>query len=160
MNTSTISEYRKLRFQSIDDCEEEVQRIVRADREGRLQANGNWTAGQILAHLSAWIEYAYEGYPLKSPPFFIRWVLRLRLKKMLEKGMPRGTRIPGIKNGTTGMDDMPTSAAADRFLAALARLSSTEETKFDSPAFGALSQEDRIRLNLRHAELHLGYLNY
>ncbi len=37
------------------------------------------------------------------------------------------------------------------------RLKNGEPCTHDSPAFGALSHEDRIRLNLRHAELHLGY---
>ena len=58
------------------------------------------------------------------------------------------------------MDDMPTPAAGQRLLAALERLQAREEAKFDSPAFGPMSYENRIKLNLRHAELHLGYLSY
>jgi hypothetical protein len=55
---------------------------------------------------------------------------------------------------------MPTVAAANRLLAALRRLQSGEEAKFDSPGFGAMSMADRVQLNLRHAELHLGFLVY
>jgi hypothetical protein len=58
------------------------------------------------------------------------------------------------------MDDMPTREAADRLKQAFRRLESGEPAKFHSPAFGAMSHEDRIRLNLRHAELHLGFLDY
>jgi hypothetical protein len=114
----------------------------------------------VLAHIAAWIDYAYEGFPIAPPPFFVRWILRLRLKKMLRQGMPRGVRIPGVQGGTTGMDAMETRDAAERLLASLARLGSSEEARHDSPAFGPLSHEDRIELNLRHAELHLGYLSY
>lgn len=121
---------------------------------------GNWTPGEILTHLANWIQYSYVGFPIGPPPFFVRWILRMRLRKMLRGRMPRGVRIPGVEGGTVGMEDVSTAEGARRFLAALERLRSDEETKFDSPAFGALSHEDRIALNLRHAELHLGYLRY
>ena len=113
-----------------------------------------------MAHVASWINYAYDGFPVGSPPFFVRWFLRRRLPKMLRDGMPRGARIPGVKDGTFGMDDISTPEAVERLLTALNRLQSAEVAKFDSPAFGALSHEDRIKLNLRHAELHLGFIAY
>ena len=58
------------------------------------------------------------------------------------------------------MDEMETIAAADRLKSAFERLQSGEPAKYDSPAFGKMSHEDRIELNLRHAELHLGFLVY
>ncbi|MGE0758598.1 MAG: DUF1569 domain-containing protein [Pirellulaceae bacterium] len=154
------AEWRRLHFESIDDCVREVQQIREADQTGRLRAIGNWTPGQILAHIAAWIEYGYEGYPISPPPFFVRWILRWRLKSILSRGMPRGVRIPRVEGGTSGMDKLPTAEAVDRLLAALARLQRAEQAPFDSPAFGRMSHDDRIRLNLRHAELHLGYLVY
>ena len=160
VDTRNSPGHRKLRFNSIDDCMAEVRRIVDADAEGKLRTTGNWTSGQILGHVGSWIAYGYDGYPLSGPPFFVRWILRMRLKKMLENGMPRGVRIPGVKTGTVGVEAVEISVAAERLLSCLCRLRSREEAKFDSPAFGAMSHDDRIRLNLRHAELHLGYLNY
>jgi len=160
MHAPDVGGWRRLRFESLDDCAAEVRRVIEADREGRLRAVGSWTPGQVLAHVAAWIEYAYVGFPIQPPPFFVRWFLRWRLKSMLERGMPRGVRIPGVPGGTAGADDMPTAQAAERLLAALARLGSAEPAPFDSPAFGPLSPADRIRLNLRHAELHLGHLVY
>jgi hypothetical protein len=65
-----------------------------------------------------------------------------------------------VEGGTTGIDDMESQAAAQRLLAALTRLKSPELAPHASPAFGPMSHEDRIRLNLRHAELHLGHLSY
>lgn len=151
--------YRKLRFNSIAEVNRELDNIAELNRTGRLLTSGKWTPGQIMAHLAAWIEYGYDGYPLKSPPWFIRWFLRLRLPKMLESGMPRGVKIPGIPGGTVGADDMPTDAGIARLRKAFKRLDDREEALHDSPAFGKMSHDDRIRLNLRHAELHLGHLN-
>ncbi|MGV3485297.1 MAG: DUF1569 domain-containing protein [Planctomycetaceae bacterium] len=150
---------RMLRFASIDELLAELERIEAADRRGTLRTMGHWTAGQILAHLAAWIEYAYEGYPVKPPPFFVRWILRRMLRKILRDGMRPGVRIPGVQGGTTGADEMQTREAAQRLRNALQRLASREPARFASPAFGEMSDDDRIQLTLRHAELHLSYLS-
>lgn len=149
---------RTLRFDTIAELEAEIDRIVAADRDGQLRTTGHWTPGQIMAHVAAWIEYGYDGYPLRPPPWFVRWFLRWQGKRFLRVGMPSGVRIPRVKDGTFGQDEMPTAAAAERLRRALQRLQSGEPAKFDSPAFGPMSHDDRIRLNLRHAELHLGFL--
>jgi hypothetical protein len=155
-----MPEYRKLRFDSIDDCLAEIRRVMAADDKGALCTCGKWTPGQNMAHVAAWIEYGFSGYPIGPPPFFVRWILRWRMRSILDKSMPRGVRIPGVKGGTAGTDDMPTPNAGQRLITAFKRLQAQEEARFDSPAFGPMSYDDRIRLNLRHAELHLGYLSY
>jgi hypothetical protein len=160
IDTKKSPGFRQLRFNSVDECVAEIDRIVEAEREGRLRTTGNWTAGQILGHLASWIEFGYAGYPIAPPPFFIRWILRWKLKQMLQKGMPRGVRIPGNKDGTVGIEDVPFAAAAERLVNGFRRLQRGEDAKFDSPAFGPMPHDDRIRLNLRHAELHLGYISY
>ncbi len=159
VNTAKSKEYRKLRFDSIDQLLAEIDLILTAHHAGKLHQFGNWSPGQILAHLAAWIEYGYVGYPLATPPWILRLLLRMMAKRYITKGMPRGIRIPGIKEGTVGQDETPIDAAAERLKAALARLKNGEKCTFDSPAFGPMSHEDRIELNLRHAELHLGYLH-
>lgn len=160
IDTRTTSSFRTLRFSSIDDCVAEIHRVVEAADQGKLRASGNWTGGQILAHLASWIEYGYEGFPIAAPPFFVRWILRWRLPKMLRDGLPRGVRIPRVEGGTTGVDSMETAEAATRLLNALQRLRTDPNAPHQSPAFGPMSHEDRIQLNLRHAELHLGFLAY
>lgn len=151
--------WRKLRFESVAELREELDRILAAERSGRLRVTGNWTPGQILGHLAAWIEFGYVGFPMKPPPWIIRVLIRLKLKSYLRDGMPRGVRIPGIPEGTLATERIPTADAAARYRAALDRLE-REPARFDSPAFGKVSDADRVALNLRHAELHLGYVQY
>lgn len=160
IDPKNATNYRKLRFSGIEDCLSEINNILEAHHSGKLLASGNWTPGQILSHLALWIEYGYDGYPIKPPPFFIRWIIRLRLNSMLQHGLPRGVRIPGLKEGTVGLEDLTVPEAADRLIRAFKRLQNGEVAQFDSPAFGRMSHADRIELNLRHAELHLGYLTY
>jgi len=152
--------HRKIHFNSIDEVLAEVERIRTADHEGRLETSGNWTAGQILAHIAAWIEYGYTGYPVKPVPFPLSIILRWMGKRILKNGMKPGVRIPGVKAGTFGQDASSVADGAERLNRAFLRLKSGEKCSYDSPAFGVMSHEDRIRLNLRHAELHLGFLHY
>ena len=160
IDTRTSPGFRTVRFGSVEECAADVRRILSASESGHLSCTGNWTPGEIMSHLANWIDYAYVGYPIGAPPFFIRWILRRRLPRMLRGEMPRGVRIPGVKGGTAGMESLEPAQAAHRLLAALKRLQDDEPAKFDSPAFGPMSHDERITLNLRHAELHLGFLKY
>lgn len=159
IDTSKVKQRRKLQFDTIDDCLAELGKLEEAEREGKLKTLGNWTAGQNLSHLAAWIEYGWDGYPMSKPPLPIRLAMKLMLGKILKNGMDAGVKIPGIEGGTLGADDMETLAAVDRLRTALNRLKSGEEAVHDSPAFGEMSHEKRVKLNLRHAELHLGFLD-
>lgn len=154
------AEFRKLRFDSLDQLLAEVDRIVAAEKTGKLRRAGNWTTGQVFSHLGAWCEYGQTGYPFPKPPFFIRWMLGFMVKKYLRNGMPRGVRIPGAADGTYGTEPASIDAGAARLKAAIQKLKNREPMPHESPAFGPMSYDDRIALNLRHAELHLGYLHY
>jgi len=159
VNTKTVTGRRDLHFATIDDCISDVHKIMAADLEGRHSPLGNWSPGQILSHVAAWIDYGYEGFPVKALPWPVRLIMRkLKLPKMLAHGMEPGVKIPGVAGGTTGADDVPVSEAGPRLIAALRRLASDEPAKFPSPAFGELSNEDRRRLMVRHAEMHMSFL--
>ncbi len=157
---SKVTPRRKLEWTSLAEVLAELDRIEAAETAGKLVAAGTWTPGQILTHLAAWIEYGYEGYPIKTPPLPFRWLLKWMLPGMLKRGMRPGVRIPGIKEGTTGQENVSTIDGLRRYRAAIQRLNQGEPCQYDSPAFGPMSTADRIRLNLRHAELHLSFLSY
>jgi hypothetical protein len=149
---------RPLRFETIADVQADLDKIQAAHQAGRLRATGNWTPGQILAHVAAWIDYAYDGYPMKPLPAYIQWGMRFVMRKLIRDGLKPGVRIPGIKGGTTGADAIPTEEGIERLRHSLTRLSSGEVVRFGSPAFGKMSPEECVGLTLRHAELHLSFL--
>lgn len=159
-NETQKTKFRNLRFAKVADLFAELDRIEAAHKDGSLTTTGNWTPGQILSHLSAWIEYGYDGFPLKAPPFFVRWMLKFMLKKTLTKGeMKPGMKIPGVEGGTIGQEEMETGVAMERYRAAISRMQS-EPAIHNSPAFGKVTDEVRIRMNLMHAQLHLGFMDY
>ncbi len=159
INTKQVPR-RRLRFQTIAELQEELANIARAVENRTLRVHGNWTIGQILAHLAAWINYGWEGYPVALPPRLFRWLIRWSARGWLRRGMPVGMRIPGAPTGTFGADQVPFEEGLTRLHRALARLDAGESATFDSPALGPLSHAERIQLNLRHAELHLGFVDY
>lgn len=158
VDTAKVAGRRTLRFETIDQLLLDIERIVEADDAGCLRTLGNWTAGQNLAHVAAWIEYGYDGYPMGPPPWFIRLLLKWMSRRYLRRGMPPGLRIPHTEHGTYGVDPMPTRDAADRLRRALQRQKSGEEARVPSPSFGPMSHEVWIQGTLRHAELHLSFL--
>lgn len=160
IDTGKVTDHRKLRFNTLDDLLAEVDRIVAADQAGRLRRTGNWTAGQIFGHLAAWMNYSYEGYPKgrARPPWFIRVYLRMRKKSYMRDGMPRGVKIPGVEGGTFATEPLSTQEGAQRLRSVIQRAKKGEPALHDSPAFGKMSEDDRITIQLRHAEAHLGFL--
>jgi hypothetical protein len=157
IDTAQVQDHRRLQFDTVNVLRAEIDRIVAAERAGTLRRTGNWTAGQAFGHLAAWINFAYEGYPMRVP-WFIRPFIRRKLRQYLAGGMDAGVRIPRVEGGTYATEVLPTEEGAARLRAALDRME-RELARYDSPAFGKLPEELRIKLNLRHAELHLGFLH-
>ncbi len=149
---------RQLRFESIDDATAEAERLAAAEHAGRLGRVGNWSLGQALGHLATWANFAFDGYPSSvRAPLPVRMILRLMRGRILSEGMMGGVKIRGIPEGTLGLEPLEADEGLRRFRAAFERLRSTAPT-IDNPAFGRLTHEQWVQLNLRHAELHLGHL--
>jgi hypothetical protein len=158
MGTATATQSRReLRFQSIDDALSEADRLVAAEREGRLACAGTWKLGQALGHLATWANFAQDGYPADvRAPLPVRMILRLMRGMVLKKGMMPGVRIGKLPGGTVGLEEMDAEEGLRRFRAAMERLRASPPT-IPNPVLGPLTHEQWIQLNLRHAELHLSF---
>jgi hypothetical protein len=155
-DTRKVAGRRSLRFDSIDEAMAEVDRLVEAEHAGRLGRLGNWRLGQTLGHLACWVEYSYDGTPMKVP-FFIRWILKGRKHKFLHEPMRAGVKIPGVVGGTLATGPMPTEAGQARLRRALERLKA-EAPSQPQAIFGPMTHAEWVALHLRHAEMHLGFL--
>ena len=151
-------ERRQLRFETVDDALAEAERLVAAEGAGRLDRAGNWALGQTLGHLATWANFAFDGYPPQiRAPLPVRVILRMARGRILSKGMMAGVKIRGVPEGTVGLELLEPDEGLRRFRAAMERLRSTAP-KTDNPVFGPLTHDEWVKLNLRHAELHLGHL--
>lgn len=159
-NSSKVQR-RSVSLPSIPDALAEIDRIVAAEHGGTLRRLGNWSAGQNFHHIAAWINYAYDGYPPSlRPAWIIRLIARTFMKRKFLKGpMPGGMRIPRVPGGTFATEETPTAVGAAELRRALERLQAECPTR-ENLLFGKLTHDEWIQLNLRHAELHLGFLAY
>ncbi len=153
---SAASQRRTVHFDSIDDALIDVTSLAAAEREGKLRAVGQWTFGQILGHVAAWVDYGFTGVPVKVP-FFLPWILKPLKKRILNNTLPAGRNIPRVAGGTLAKDVIFSDEGVARFGAAFTRLK-TECPTGPHILFGRMSHEDWIKINLRHAELHLSFL--
>lgn len=148
---------RRLRFETVDDALAEAQRLMEAERAGRLDRAGNWPLGRTLGHLATWANFAFDGYPPQvHAPLPIRLIARLLRDRILTAGMRPGVRIGRLPEGTVGVEELSADEGLARFRAAFQRLGASDP-KRDNPLFGPLTHGQWIQLNLRHAELHLGF---
>jgi hypothetical protein len=142
-------------LETIDAMLAEVDALAAAERDGRLVPMGNWTLGQAVNHLAVWAEFAFTGTPIETP-WFVRFAARFMKKRMLNKGLPAGVTIPGVEGGTLGTEAPPIDLAIPRLREAMERLR-RESPTIPNKVFGPLTREEWTKLQLRHAELHLGF---
>jgi hypothetical protein len=156
MDTPNPNQRRTLHFSMIDDITRDAQKLVAAERAGKLRQLGNWTLGQACGHLAAWINFGFDGTPTKVP-FLLRCLARPMRKKYIYKPMNTGGRLPKIAGGTLAMDVFPTAEGFARLQRACERLN-TSVPKLPNPVFGKLKPDEWRNLHMRHAELHLSFL--
>jgi Protein of unknown function (DUF1569) len=156
VKTAKVRQRRTIHFNSLDEYLAEADRLADAETDGKLQLTGNWTLGQIFNHLATWIDYSYDGAPIKIP-WLMRQILRPLKNRILTKSMRAGSRIPGVADGTLATNVVPTAEALAHLHRNIDRLKASSPTS-PSPLFGPLTHEEWIKLHLRHAELHLSFV--
>jgi len=157
VNTKHVTDHRAFRFNSIDDLLADLDQIEASYRAATLRTTGNWTPGQILGHLATWCEFNFTGVPI-SPPWLLKIILKLMKNRFIRGPMPRGVLIPKVQNGTLGTAPREFHEALAAYRATLLHLKREAPTKLH-PIFGQLTHDDAIKMQLRHAELHLGYMH-
>ncbi len=157
LDTTKVKDRRPLRFNSLDEMLADARSLAAAPKIRQL---GNWTLGQALNHLAAWIDYPYLGYP---EGLFIPEEMKANARaikhRMMMQPMSPGENLPGPAAppaGTFATEIVPTHIALPRLEAAAARLRTSEPTHPD-PAFGPVTAHEWTLMNLRHAELHLSF---
>lgn len=152
--------HRSVRFASVEALLGDADRLSQAEAAGTLKQCGNWTLGQALNHVASWMDFPFDGYPatLGRPPWIIRLIVKPQKNKFIAKGLPRGVRIPGQKDGTVATEVVPTAQALEHLRRSATRLHDNAPS-VPNPLFGPLSHDEWVQMNLRHAELHLGYFD-
>jgi len=159
IDTRKVTDRRPLRFESLDEAIRESEALAEAERRGTLRASGNWTLGQAIGHVAFWARAPFEGYAgMPQPPWGVRLVARMFKSPLINKKLPAGGRIPSAPEGTYGVERFDTDEALTQLRAAFDRVAHEVPT-VPNMVLGKLTHEEWIKLNLRHAELHLSFLH-
>ncbi|MCL4220248.1 MAG: DUF1569 domain-containing protein [Phycisphaerales bacterium] len=160
INTRTAA-HRSLRFGSLESLEAELARIEAASAAGTLRTTGNWTLGQICEHLGKFVRCSYDGFDGR-PPLPVRVLGRLVFKRLAmgDGPVPRGIRLPKDAVSSLPDPDITHGAGIALLRTQLARIHSGEQMRQPSPLFGSLTHEQWLHLHLKHAAMHLGFVEY
>ena len=149
INTKQVTGRREIRYESLDDLVADAERL--ASPNARML--GNWTPGQIYQHLADTMNSSIDGFSgMFSAP--VRWVLSLLMKRrFLYKGLPAGFKAPAnFVPDTTSVED-----GLSALRKAVSRLNEGT-TRALHPGFGTLTLDEWTQFHLRHAELHMSFL--
>ena len=153
---------RELSFHCTGCLKEELARIEAAHHAGKLSHTGNWSEGEIFDHLAIGMEFSIDGFPPDMKVPFVMRIMARMFKGMVTSGK---TLSPGFSPPKGSEAFLPrTGVSFDQGLARLRkvidRLDSGAKCTGVSPAFGALSHDEWMRLHLGHAQLHIGFIAY
>jgi hypothetical protein len=154
---------RSLRLETVDDLATEVERIVAASHAGRVRTTGRWTPGQIFEHVAKLIEFSYDGFPfraslpIRAAAHVAKW---LAWKRFVAWALQPGYRLPANERALLPDAGADCAAAANRLRAAIARIRAGEPICQPSPFEGRLTHDQWVYAHLRHAELHLSFIEF
>jgi hypothetical protein len=153
VNTAKVTGRRVLRFQTLEEMLADTEKLA----AGPVNLLGNWSFGQILQHLSQWIEFALDGFPV-TIPWYIRWLVWPFKGWMLRSPMPSGF-VWGQADGklVTPQREVSTEEGLSLLRKAVARWRA-EPQRHPSPLLGKLTPAQWEQFQLRHCEHHLGFV--
>ncbi len=149
---------RKLKFNDYGELLTEVNSLL----ENGYTRHANWTLGQTCGHLADWMRFPMDGYP--KIPLLMRpiiWVMKLTVvpgmkKKILTEGMQGG--MPTAPETVPKSEELSDQQGVAKLQAVVERIERYNGELQPSPLFGPMDRETWQKVNLIHAEHHLGYL--
>ena len=154
MTTASATQRRELHFDSLDEVLAEAERLAAANE---VATHGNWSLGQILMHLARAVDLSIDGADFKVP-FFVRLIGPL-MKRRIMKKMPSGFKLsPAAAKKLAPADATTTENGLAALRRAIERLSETDERK-PHVVFGATTREEWNQIHLRHAEMHMSFVD-
>lgn len=149
---------RQLSFANFDEMMAEIRSL---DKNG-YRSNGKWTLAQTCGHLSDWMRFPMDGFPV--PPLPMRMIF-WAMKVTVGPGMKRKILAGGFKGGMpTAPETVPQPGAMtdqqgiELLQKTIDRLNAFDGELLPSPLFGPMDKETLIKVSLLHAAHHLGYL--
>jgi hypothetical protein len=149
---------RLVSYASLADLTKDLDKLEAAHRAGTLRRLGNHDAGANFAHLAMGMKGSFDGYPTSAPPW-LRLLGRLMKKRVLGRPFQPGFNLRKDTESLAWDDSVSFEEGLRRLREQIARAGAKDArpTK-PHPFFGEMTSADWQVYYLRHAELHLSFL--
>jgi len=147
-------EHRKLRFESLDQAIDEIERLA----GGSVRTTGSFSFGQILEHLARTLEIVTgtRQPPKASLPMK---VLSRLVKPMVLKKATTGFKLPSNAQSVLWpSEDVSVEDGLNHLRSAFAQFRSTDPLP-PHVFFGKMTRPQHEQLQCRHFEGHLGFVH-
>ncbi|MCH8343128.1 MAG: DUF1569 domain-containing protein [Planctomycetes bacterium] len=153
IDTKKVTDRRRLSFTSLED----IQADVEALDGSAIRTTGNWTAAQIVQHVTDVITLSVDGFGFRLA-LPLRVLGRSLRSQALTRPMRPGFSVPEAMRARLPSDQVPFEQAIASLRQAIGRAKSERMTKA-SPLLGALTHEQWVQFHSRHAEMHLSFVH-
>ena len=152
VNTGKVVGRREVAYESLDDVLMDAEQLVAAPQVKML---GNWSLGQMLAHLAAGLHMTIDGSDHR-PPWFVR-LLGPFLKWRVLRKMSAGFQLPKpVADKIIPAKPVAPEEGLHLLQEAIKRFRS-DTSRQPHNVFGKLTGAEWHQLQLRHAELHMSF---
>jgi hypothetical protein len=152
VSTGKVTGRREVAYESLDDVLMDAEKLVANPQTKML---GNWSLGQMLAHLAASLHMSIDGSNHR-PPWYIRLVGPF-LKRMVLRKMSAGFQLPKPVADKIIPTEPVTPQEGLRLLQAAVKRFRADTTRMPHNVFGKMTGAQWHQLHLRHAELHMSF---
>jgi hypothetical protein len=154
VNTAKVEGRRELHFDTLDDLRAELSRL----EASQVDTIGNWTFGQILEHLAIGMRFTLDGPPDFKIPWYFKLMAPLMKNSMIYKPMRAGFKMPAkMADHVVPPIDISSEQALHDLRTAIDDFEQAKELQ-PHLMFGPLPRDQWIQYQLRHCELHLGFV--
>ncbi len=151
---------RMLDFRSVADLGRELDRIEEACHSGAVKPTGSWSVGQNCQHVAKFFSFALDGFDAPAPmPIRIIATLLFKKKAIGPGPMPSGIKLPAKASYMLPDPDVSDKDGIAFLRQQIQRIKNGEQFTHPSPIFGKLTHDQWMNIQLKHAAMHLGFLD-
>ena len=152
--TKKVTGRRTVRYQNLDDLLADAEQLAAGD----VRRLGNWSLGQIMEHLAKAYHGSIDGIEFRFP-----WPLKLMMRLFMKKKFLYGSVPPGFSIPAEVRDQVEPHAETTTEQGLAALRDSIDRLKREThrqphPVLGNISREEWDQFHLRHAEMHMSFL--
>ncbi len=160
VDTKKVAERRELHFHTLADILRDVEELaaVTSETGESICGEGSWTPAQIVEHVTFFITGAMEGFSFQAPLVF-RIMGKFFRSSILNKPMKPGIKLPASMDVVLPDPETTWDDAVAALRDAAARIDCGQRMTKPSPLLGAMTHEDWVKMNCRHAEMHFSFMH-